>query len=168
MRRSESTQDEWTQPDLFGPTSSVVGSPAKICPSLESDAALQEAVAAYFGQCGESSRSSSRRGSSSKTSLDYCHRTEGGTWEPSSGRWLTAGIASPGGCWTASFSDWPSDASVCSLSDILETCDVPLRYFLTAKACAGILHRAEKRGKALPERLKLALMVEAFPEATAQ
>jgi hypothetical protein len=51
----------------------------------------------------------------------------------------------------------PSDGAVCSLSDILETGDVPRRFFLTAKACAGILRRADKRGKELPEALRLAL-----------
>lgn len=168
MRRSENTLGEWIQPDLFGPMLSVADSPVKICLSPENDADLQEAVAVYFGPCGESSRSSSRRGSSSKTSLDCCHQTEDGTWEPSLGRWLTAGMASPTACSTANFSDWPNDASVCSLSDILETCDVPLRYFLTAKACAGILRRADNHGEALPERLKLALMAVAFSEAMAQ
>jgi hypothetical protein len=44
------------------------------------------------------------------------------------------------------------------LSDILETGDVPQRYFLSAKACAGILRRAEKRGKLLPEQLRNALL----------
>ena len=43
------------------------------------------------------------------------------------------------------------------LSDVLEMRDVPPRYFLTAKACAGIIRRAEKRGKALPSMLKDAL-----------
>lgn len=38
-----------------------------------------------------------------------------------------------------------SAATVSSLSDILETGDVPQRYYLTAKACRGILRRAEKR-----------------------
>jgi hypothetical protein len=37
-----------------------------------------------------------------------------------------------------------------SLSDILETGDVPRRYFLSATACRGILRRAEKRGRELP------------------
>ena len=50
-----------------------------------------------------------------------------------------------------------SGASVCSLSDILETGAVPQRYFLTAKACQGILRRAENRGKELPELLMRAL-----------
>jgi hypothetical protein len=43
------------------------------------------------------------------------------------------------------------------LSDTLETGDVPQRFFLSAKACAGILRRAEKRGKQLPELLQRAL-----------
>ena len=52
---------------------------------------------------------------------------------------------------------FPSAVAVCSLSDILETGDVPQRFFLTAKACQGILRRADKRGKALPEVLSAAL-----------
>jgi predicted nucleic acid-binding protein len=43
------------------------------------------------------------------------------------------------------------------LSDILETGGVPRRYFLSAKACAGILRRAAKRGKKLPDLLAAAL-----------
>lgn len=62
-----------------------------------------------------------------------------------------------GECWTLSSSVWPNDASVCSLSSTLETGDVPPRYFLSAKACAGIISRAERRGKALPEELLAAL-----------
>jgi hypothetical protein len=58
---------------------------------------------------------------------------------------------------THSISEWPSDAAVCSLSQILETGDVPQRFFLSAKACQGILRRAAKRGKTLPEALAMAL-----------
>jgi hypothetical protein len=53
--------------------------------------------------------------------------------------------------------EFPSDVAVCSLSDILEITDPPQRFFLSAKACQGILRRAEKRGKALPTTLRLAL-----------
>jgi recombination protein RecA len=42
---------------------------------------------------------------------------------------------------------------VCSLSDILETGDVPQRFFLSPKACKGIIRRAVKRGKPLPPHL---------------
>jgi hypothetical protein len=62
-----------------------------------------------------------------------------------------------------------SDGGVCSLSDILETGDVPQRYYLTAKACQGILRRAEKRGKDLPLPLQRALAAVAglAPTSTA-
>ena len=59
---------------------------------------------------------------------------------------------------------YPKDGAVCSLSDILEAGNVPQRYFLTAKACAGILRRAEKRGKQLPEQLANALLAVAQEE----
>jgi hypothetical protein len=59
---------------------------------------------------------------------------------------------------------FPSDGGVCSLSDILETGDVPQRFFLTPKACQGILRRAGKRGKDLPEALQAALQAVAFPK----
>lgn len=52
---------------------------------------------------------------------------------------------------------WPNDASVCSLSRVLETGSVPSRFFLSSKACSGILRRAEKRGKELPPALHAAL-----------
>jgi hypothetical protein len=58
---------------------------------------------------------------------------------------------------TLNTSEWHSAAAVCSLLDTLETGDLPQRYFLSATACAGILRRAEKRGKKLPEQLRQAL-----------
>lgn len=81
----------------------------------------------------------------------------GRTLVPSSGAWSSSGMGSPTESWTLSFSDWPSDASVCSLSAVLETGEVPQRYFLSPRACAGILRRGEKRGKALPPQLARAL-----------
>src|SRR6476620_4900215 len=50
-----------------------------------------------------------------------------------------------------------SNGLTASLSAVLETRPVPRRYWLSAKAAAGILRRAEKRGKELPERLRTAL-----------
>ena len=64
-------------------------------------------------------------------------------WTNFSPGWSNAGMASPSGALTLSISVWPSDASVCSLSAILETGALPQRYFLSPKACAGILRRAE-------------------------
>lgn len=73
---------------------------------------------------------------------------------------------SHGGPWTPNISDWPNDAAVCSLSQVLETGSIPQRFFLSGKACAGILRRAAKRGKTLPEPLQVALKAVAFPEQT--
>ena len=50
----------------------------------------------------------------------------------------------------------PSAAVESTLSQILEA-NAPEKYHLSAKACEGILRRAERRGKQLPEMLKLAL-----------
>jgi hypothetical protein len=66
-------------------------------------------------------------------------------------------MGGPTESWTLNGSEWPSAAAVCSLSDILETGVVPQRFCLSGKACAGILRRAEKRGKELPPALRRAL-----------
>ncbi len=65
--------------------------------------------------------------------------------------------SSNGAYWIRNTSVWRSGASVSSLSEILETGPVDRRYFLSAKACLGILRRAAKRGKELPPPLKAAL-----------
>jgi hypothetical protein len=102
-------------------------------------------------------KESNLAGLSGKMSPVSCHRTEDGTLVPSSGRWKTSGMASRTECLTLSTSEWPKDAVVCSLSDTLETGDLPQRFSLSATACQGILRRADKRGKKLPERLQRAL-----------
>nr|DAF75959.1 MAG TPA: hypothetical protein [Bacteriophage sp.] len=43
------------------------------------------------------------------------------------------------------------------MSAILEDTPHP-KYYLSAKACAGMLRRAERRGKELPETLKRVLI----------
>ena len=53
-----------------------------------------------------------------------------------------------------------SGAAGCSLSAILQD-DPPSKYYLTRKACLGILRRASERGKELPEKLKRALQIQA-------
>jgi len=54
-------------------------------------------------------------------------------------------------------SEWPNDASVCSLWQVLEKTLIPLQYFLSSTACGGILRRAAKRGRQLPRLLLTAL-----------
>ena len=120
-------------------------------------------------------QAANQNGWSSKTSLDFSAPMEGetlqscleglpasyrqflekagetlGLQEARSTQWHTA-------CSMRSFMEYPSAAAVCSLSDILET-DVPRKYYLSAKAARGILRRAAKRGKDLPEMLHRALL----------
>jgi len=79
------------------------------------------------------------------------------TLVPSSGRWENSGMGGPTECLTLRTSESHSGAVVSSLSDILETGDLPQRYYLSKRACAGLLARAKKREKILPARLKAAL-----------
>ena len=69
----------------------------------------------------------------------------------------TSVMAWQGEFWTRNSSEWPSDADVCFLSDVLEIHGVPQKYFLSPKACAGILRRAQNRGKPLPLVIECAL-----------
>lgn len=94
-------------------------------------------------------------GWSGKTSRAFCRRREDGTLEPSSGRWLSAGMGGPTGSLTLKASAFPSGAVASSLSDVLEAPgSVPPSYYLSPRACAGILARAERRGRSLPPRLR--------------
>lgn len=56
---------------------------------------------------------------------------------------------------TRNIGESPSAAVESTLSQILEA-NVPKKYYLSAKACEGILRRAERRGKELPPMLKTA------------
>lgn len=79
--------------------------------------------------------------------------------------WTNSGMVWHGECLTLNSSEWPSDAVACSLSQVLEA-QVPSKYFLSRRACRGILRRAEKRGRELPPPLKQALQTVAMEEAT--
>jgi len=57
---------------------------------------------------------------------------------------------------TLNFGEYPSDARESTLSQTLEV-NVPEKYFLSARACNGILTRAKRRGKELPEMFMEAL-----------
>ena len=61
---------------------------------------------------------------------------------------------------TLNTSECPKDAVESSSSAILQE-DVPSKYYLTRKACLGILRRAAERGKDLPAQLGLALKAQA-------
>ena len=58
--------------------------------------------------------------------------------------------------WMLSIGEFPNIDCASRLSSILQAC-VPEKYYLSRKACEGILRRASRRGKQLPELLKTAL-----------
>ena len=99
-------------------------------------------------------------GFSLRTSLAFCHRMGDGTWEPLSGRWANSGIGGPTGSLTLNTSEWPKDAAVCSLSDVVERV-APAKFSLSPRACRGILRRAAERGRSLPPLLETALVLVA-------
>lgn len=75
------------------------------------------------------------------------------------GGWKNAGGCSRGVLWDVRLPDeWLPEAKRPSrLVDVLEREPVPARYFLSRKACDGILRRAERRGRKLPPALEAAL-----------
>jgi hypothetical protein len=83
------------------------------------------------------------------------------TSQRSSTRWQKSGRwTSDGECWTRAGSECPSVVVECSLSQILQA-DAPERYRLSPRACAGILTRVERRGRAIPAELREALQAVA-------
>lgn len=152
---SEMSQGETAE----GQTSTVVGFLAKTSPWPENvRVSLVRAAACSMSWCASWLRDDLAT-LFGRMFPDCSPPTEGGTSELSSTRWPTSGISEPGGCWTRSTSEWPSggDGSlVCSLRAMLDG-DVPGRYYLSPRAAAGILRRAEKRGRELPGHLQTAL-----------
>ena len=69
--------------------------------------------------------------------------------------WQTISV-SHGGYLMRSTGESPSAENVSTLSQILQA-GVPEKYYLSPKACLGILRRASARGKELPELLRKAL-----------
>lgn len=99
---------------------------------------------------------SNRRGASLKMSQGCLALTADGTWPRSLKDFGNAGLWSATQCWTASISESRNVAGACSLSAVLQK-EVSSKYFLSPKAAAGILRRAQKRGRTLPPLLEAAL-----------
>lgn len=95
-----------------------------------------------------------------KTSRERSQAAVGRISDASCPHWMTSGMVWHGAYLTRNSSEYPKDAGVSSLSDILETGPQP-KYSLSPKACAGILSRAAKRGRALPQELDQALREQA-------
>ena len=103
-----------------------------------------------------------------RTSPEPCHQTMDKILEQSSTKWLKQGrIYKNTLCWTLPSSESPNEEGACSLSlvSILQPPNnVPTRYYLSPKACQGILERASKNGKKLPEQLETALFTQSQGE----
>lgn len=95
-----------------------------------------------------------------KTSRERSQARMGRLSDSSCPKWTNSGTVWRGAYSMRSSSEWPSDAAVSFLSDILEP-NPQQRFSLSQKACEGILSRARKRGRALPKRLEEALVAQA-------
>jgi hypothetical protein len=66
--------------------------------------------------------------------------------------------------WMLNTGEFPSaGGGSSSLASVLETGYIPAKYYLSRKACDGILNRARKRGKQLPPMLEEALIQQSVP-----
>ena len=105
---------------------------------------------------------SSQQSSFLRMSPVCCQAIKDTTSRPSSVNWEKAGLVrkSLGEFWTVNTSEWHNDAVVSSLWQVLQS-DTPSKFLLSPRACAGILRRANRRGKTLPPVLKEALQTVA-------
>ena len=99
-----------------------------------------------------SEQSSKRSAPSKKTKLIFLDMRNGQTQDLS---WQIIS-QSHGGYLMLSTGEFPREENASTLSQILMD-SVPEKYYLSPKACQGILSRASKRGKELPQVLKAAL-----------
>ena len=110
---------------------------------------------------GKTSRQSSKRSSASqnrKPPILKCLKRDGPPGGATTMKWEDDG-AWLGECMTRNTGESPNAAAVSRLSQILEVTPQE-KYSLSAKACQGILRRAERRGKDLPELLKTVLLMQ--------
>lgn len=109
----------------------------------------------------KTSRQSSKRSSASqsrKPPILKCLKKAGQLGGATTMKWEDDG-AWLGECMTRNTGESPNAAVVSRLSQILEVTPQE-KYSLSAKACQGILRRAERRGKDLPELLKTVLLMQ--------
>ena len=92
---------------------------------------------------------------SRKLPLFACLKKDGLHQDASGMSWVAGQL--PGEFSMHSFGESPRDGVESHLSQILEDYPLP-KYSLSAKACQGILNRANKGGRKLPEMLEKALV----------
>lgn len=146
--------------------SSSEASPARIYQWLENVLALLEVAPGSGTNSIGSLGNSLPPGFSSKTSLVSFPHTADVTLPSSFEGWGNSGMGGPTGFLTLNMTECHSAGAVSSLSLILEDPrGVPRKYFLSPRACRGILRRAEKRNRELPPVLLQALQaVAACPD----
>lgn len=138
-------------------------SPAKICQSPENEQDLRESGQVSFGKSSGLRKKPSHPGDSLKMSQGFFLLMADATCGLSSTGYESAGLLSATGFSTVSISESPKDGAVCFLSAVLQS-QVSSKYFLSPKAAAGILRRAEKRGRTLPDTLQQKLTALAMTE----
>ena len=162
--------------DLTNLTSSAAELLAKTSPSQENErgeCAEAEHAPRSAGPGSTLSAISALGGSYGRTCRDVSVLANPSTeaTSPSSRlRLQNSGMIVRGALWTFSTPEWvhfrapsPNADAVCGLSDILEPMETEAdlerlrKYFLSERACSGILRRAAARGKELPPELKAAL-----------
>ena len=74
-------------------------------------------------------------------------------------RWPNSGMLLDGACLTARTSESPSRVKESILWDVIETGDLPPRYYLSPNAAKGMLARADKMGRRLFPPLRKALEI---------
>ncbi|WP_288686288.1 hypothetical protein [uncultured Catenibacterium sp.] len=100
---------------------------------------------------------SSKRSAKSKRTMCQCLNLQNGRVQEKSWEMVTQ---SHGDSLMQSFGEYPREENVSTLSQILQA-GVPEKYYLSQKACLGILRRASVRGKKLPTVLQRALEKQA-------
>ena len=106
---------------------------------------------------------SSNKGEDFRCVLEaMCRISDEEVYVPSADKWQQAGCILGGITQLRgehsmlSIGEFPKEENVSTLSQILQE-NVPQKYFLSPKACLGILRRSSNRGKPLPDVLRIAL-----------
>lgn len=106
--------------------------------------------------------------SSSRTFQVSSLATEDGISDSSFERWPNSGMAWGGVCSTAATSVSPSHATESTLSGVIETGEVPQKYFLSPNAAVGMLRRANQMGRPLFPPLRRALEILSKAQSTSE
>jgi hypothetical protein len=137
-------------------TSSTEDSPVRTFQWPATGAVLLETDPDSGTNFSESCRICGHDGRLLRMSLDFYPLTGETISESSLTGFAGSGIASDGRYWTRNTSESRNAADAFSLSQVLQS-EPSKKFYLSARAAAGILRRALRRGKELPAPLQAAL-----------